>query len=1227
MSSISDMIEGVKRIDALLADADLEPNADRADWLAAKKKVEALREALSEEITPRFDDALKEADGTDLAAMIRRRTAHLYADSAAVLQASGDGIRAAELLHRAASAAVDDEHKEELAAAQKEPAVFARLILSRWHLSEGRFKEADRAAERVRKEAKQRPLANAAKEILNGPRPLTGSPPSMFTVNGFGTRLYGERDMDSEGRYIATLCFCALFIPVFPIAAYRVKAMGDRSYRFYAKEKLSPFARTARLVIGAAAVCAGVSAYVSSWLDSPSHKADVAMEAAQALEKKGDDAAALEAYAKVVSDFPAVQGAGRDAAEGIARLAAKRIPTPCTVDGLAEIRREAGSFTSLPVTERSFASATPLVKRLDACAAEIGDADDAKARTALRVMDLAAAAAEETSDATWVEERRNGARRAYAMRSADARPLLALVELVKLKDKESLAAAKKVILDLKSESLLHEAATDVETWAHNARNAGDDPGATLVRAQLSEANKTADKDLELLKQGDEKAIASAATAQPDDQILAAYVAAKMRAHGDDKRAIELLTKLGPPGRLTAEAQEMLANAHAATGDLVKADEILTALVDERLPAFQDAQRAYQAAAEKAQRRITGSLGDDRIPSDLEARLQGIASEDKKREEAQAWLSEKMAADPELTLVRAEYIARGDAVPAALELGMVKLQRAASAGGDERKKLLAQAEQAFLAIRDEASGDPRFHLGLAQVYHRLGKTEEGEAEMKSVIERKDAQLTLRVAETYRSLGLYSRARQVARSVYDQPGVEIAARHQAAHTLALLALDVDEEEDWLRRGDTESAEIRVALDHVQGERLRRDGKGAEADLKFKKCADYYAQSAKTNAVSANNAATETMDRYFATGDVTHLKNAVSYLDQSTRLDPDEALILGNLIGGLWQLSEVEVLGKWVDARALAMEPDETRTLLGAVLDGPLAADAIEAMRANASFQRALTLSRKHQVLAPQARSAYRVTTWWLGATRDAKALEELDRRLQMLPGTSESDADVREKWLSGEQDERALREAIQEVARAHRRVDRVKSASKATQAAAWMLLAEAIDTQIYFKYDAALADEMVDAIRKARAAWPEGATRSEASSMFFTAALYRALDGSPSLRKAWEDERRVFGRYDVVYRALNGPASVEIAAALRKEPLLAESVAARKQGMGDAVTLSDFIFARVAGDAELEQLATKVFERRDTDLLLSIEARIAPNDKAAAWALALFRGRGKATDDKK
>ena len=62
--------------------------------------------------------------------------------------------------------------------------------------------------------------------------------PSLATINGVGARMYGETDRDPEdGTYITTYYFVFLFIPIFPMARYRVLASGN-GYHFIGKAPL-----------------------------------------------------------------------------------------------------------------------------------------------------------------------------------------------------------------------------------------------------------------------------------------------------------------------------------------------------------------------------------------------------------------------------------------------------------------------------------------------------------------------------------------------------------------------------------------------------------------------------------------------------------------------------------------------------------------------------------------------------------------------------------------------------------------------------------------------------------------------------------------------------------------------------------------------------------------------------------------------------------------------------
>jgi hypothetical protein len=44
----------------------------------------------------------------------------------------------------------------------------------------------------------------------------------MYSLNGIGTTLYGKREVNPDGSYIATKWFIFLLLPIFPMSSYRV---------------------------------------------------------------------------------------------------------------------------------------------------------------------------------------------------------------------------------------------------------------------------------------------------------------------------------------------------------------------------------------------------------------------------------------------------------------------------------------------------------------------------------------------------------------------------------------------------------------------------------------------------------------------------------------------------------------------------------------------------------------------------------------------------------------------------------------------------------------------------------------------------------------------------------------------------------------------------------------------------------------------------------------------
>jgi hypothetical protein len=80
-----------------------------------------------------------------------------------------------------------------------------------------------------------RPSGHANGEILTPVRKA----PSLTSINGFGFKLYGKSDHDpATGSFMTTHYFIGLFIPLFPIARYRVVSPGYGQYQFLGKGRL-----------------------------------------------------------------------------------------------------------------------------------------------------------------------------------------------------------------------------------------------------------------------------------------------------------------------------------------------------------------------------------------------------------------------------------------------------------------------------------------------------------------------------------------------------------------------------------------------------------------------------------------------------------------------------------------------------------------------------------------------------------------------------------------------------------------------------------------------------------------------------------------------------------------------------------------------------------------------------------------------------------------------------
>ncbi|MFY0577390.1 hypothetical protein ACN28S_26455 [Cystobacter fuscus] len=425
-------------------------------------------------------------------------------------------------MEKALKLSEDASQRAELEAALAEPEVFCRFAYAGWLLGKGRFDKADSLLERVVKDTRQPVLKQAARSALQGSRPLEGAP-TLFRINGCGVGLYGKRDEAPDGSYVATYFISLLFLPVFPLTAYRVREVEGRAYQFFSKESLGPVTRTwQRLVLAGVAgmlLWSGVDGY----LNSPERLARLALEEARTAEATLPREQAIERYRSVI-DAHTDDSARAQAADAVVRLSLAGLPTPCTKDTVEAVGRVVTGISTLPSSAISGEPSARLGERLDTCAREIGQETTADARAALTVVEDALRVAGTRA----LKERRVALMRGQAERLVKEQPLRALSLYVELPGKESLDAAEAIIDTFgEAPSLWLEASSDVEAWTkHEDQDNSRGDKVALYRERLEAASATSAKDKALIQEGDEAKLARALKASPGNQELAVELASR-----------------------------------------------------------------------------------------------------------------------------------------------------------------------------------------------------------------------------------------------------------------------------------------------------------------------------------------------------------------------------------------------------------------------------------------------------------------------------------------------------------------------------------------------------------------------------------------------------------------------------------------------------------------------------------------------------------------------------
>jgi hypothetical protein len=839
--------------------------------------------------------------------------------------------------------------------------------------------------------------------------------------------------------------------------------------------------RATRLVLQAAGLLlvlglAGIAFY-SCVLDTPERNAARAFEGALSAAKRSEPEAALrtldavmagEHRANVSSDLEERVGAE------IVRITASLVPEPITKRQLDQVGRLVRRYQALTNTARDGAARDVLLTTLDRWAATLDKPDEQEAKLAVLRY---AAGASDTARSAGYSQRIAATRATAGAACADRAPIYALEILMgEPHDAACIAKAGQILSALVGNpSLLDDGARPIEQWL--AATPESEPLRKVVADALARG-KAAHVAVEA---ADEATLPPMIAKEPWNQHAVVKLARTEIDAGAVSSAEARLRALGPPIGLIREARQILAELALRGNDLVVADELFTGLLESRLLPFQEASQAFERAFSGLQQRFENQLRTGDVPPALATTLQG-ASQSQQQAAVLAYFKTLMDSDPDVKRAQEAMVPFQDVIPLSISAGMAKIRRAQTAVGAARDEFLADAERTFLAVRTQAEGQPVFHLGLGEVYARLGKTAESDAELERVLVMKDPSLTLQVAHVYRGIGSDDRAKKLATSVFDTASPPI--KSDAALFMSLMTeASEDEHEQWLRKADQNHPFVKTSLLELEARRLLRRGKHVECDQAYAQVAKAHLATASAADVSAyNNAAIAHQGRFMCTGDPQALRDAEATLDRAYRTAADNSIVVINFASLLESDAFVRTLAKHVDIRILRPGSGDAETLIDTLLQSSERDAILAELASDAGWRRSGELYAQLEVLAPNSAASYRAQLERASRLRNESAARATIERLRKIKGLDVSSVtDAFQNWVSGKADPQFIEGARSSVARMGEVLKSTKLDPK-TRAAALVIQADALQRLgVYWDGAEALSRSRI-AYDQATKLWP-------------------------------------------------------------------------------------------------------------------------------------------------
>lgn len=1031
-------------------------------------------------------------------------------------------------------------------------------------------------------------LARAARRITRAARAQPSAPEPQLWL-GCGTSLVGRRHAHSDGSYVATLCLCLFYVPIVPLAAYRVREHRPGRYRFLAPVRFTRAAAVARagLVVGGVLGLLGGCGLV--YYNSPGLRADRAIEAVRAEVGEQPPSEAAKTWMRFLNS---AEGQTRVSlrSEAVAALVQSwiaEVPAPFTADNLVDARRVTTDYLALPEPWRGVRGARPLLEALRAWAEAVPEDKDRRALLSFADEVLTP----NPPGALLSAQRSFGLVRGdlwRAQRSLEAIGAYAWV----LERPEAPAKSAELVEQASLRwSLVLEERLRLQEWLQKAepypetKPARDALTQALARSDaLSESRERNER----LEAADLQALRAWVQRDPGDAEALVQLAQAIASTGDLAEAEQTILQAARPEWLTASEQGLLAQIWVGTGRSVQAEDLLEAQISRRLPLLRSAQALYRDRLDLIERELDEEIESGRVPE----RMKGPMRTRRQTEVGAAYdeeLAQRKANDPLLAQRRRTYRQASTVIDTAIDVGGMKLQRANLETGAQRARLLQEAERAFLAGAEAAGDNPDYHLRLGTVFYRLGKSQAGEQQFGRVLALGSHGWDLAVARAYRELDRDWRARAIAERVYNDSSGSMA--DAAAGLLAHLARTVESEKTWLERVVQPSPGTQARLAGTRAALASRDLKFAQAAKEYEAEYQIWLSLGEDSDFALNNRALALARRFEETGEHALLVRAVEDLGKSVRLQPDSSIALQNHSDVLAQLAATDLLKRWIDPAQLALTGRTLQRTLTRLATGPLRAQVRE-ISAQPRVLESGQQARRARLLAPGDTHGYRRALLFAGLRKSLGPLKDLGREMRQHLGVDDASIEA--------PSDSALAVARERVVVAEHRLSRVVDSE--TKAVALLVLALEQEWLGARTADPEKIKAAQASAERAATAWPALDLRRDLFRMRLAQALLESMSPEDPLRTRFINEQWAMAPAAAALMLTSEQTQAEFLKRFAEHPIM-QSISHSVQFEGpDDESFDRWAMAIIFGQDELRDRHRAILRSERAQLLLELEARL-------------------------